>query len=246
MDLTPHITAELHKSYTREVFASQPSLTPDQIQKFGGGEKESAVILIQNVMKYIADMKMSVYVTHATSFNVVSSTIDPHAVRGRFNNFTSLLNEVRFHKMFELKDAIKKIVAVVAPNVFLVNGVLAVWNLSAKDQNALTAVIKRVKDEVDVPDATDATPKKKDKSGYQGSGGKGGGKGRQSGYQVHVDTKALATMVKKIKVLATLTPASKVNAKTMVTTTGNGNLLALGTCMTNLEPTPTRQLLLLK
>ena len=84
----------LTKSYTREGFAS---LTPDQIQKFGGGEKESSVILIQNVMKYIADMKMSVYVTHATSFTAVSSTIDPHAVRGRFNNFTSLLNEVRFN-----------------------------------------------------------------------------------------------------------------------------------------------------
>jgi hypothetical protein len=126
-------------------------------------------------------MKMSVYVTPAIAFNAVSSTVDAHAVRGRFNNFTSLLNEVRFHKMFELKDAIKKIVAVVAPNVFLVNEVLAMWNLSAKDQKALTAIIKYVKDEVDVPDAADATPKKKDKSGYQGS--KGGGKGRQSGYQ---------------------------------------------------------------
>ena len=76
--------------------------------------------------------------------------------------------------MFELKDAIKKIVAVVAPNVFLVDEVLAMWNLSAKDQKALTAIIKYVKHEVDVPDAVDATPKKKDKSGYQGS--KGGGK----------------------------------------------------------------------
>ena len=83
--------------------------------------------------------------------------------------------------MFELKDAVKKLVAVIAPNVFLVNEVIAMWSLSAKDQNALTALMQYVKDEVDVPDATDATPKKKDKSGYQGS--KGGGKGRQSGYQ---------------------------------------------------------------
>ena len=78
--------------------------------------------------------------------------------------------------MFELKDAIKKIVAVVAPNVFLVNEVLAMWNLSAKDQSSLAAVIKYVKDGVDVPDAPDVTSKRKDK-------GKGGGKGRQSGYQ---------------------------------------------------------------
>ena len=181
MDLTPHLTAEPaisdDASYAREVFAS---LTPDQIQKFGGGEKASALTLIQNVMKYVADMKMTVYVSHATSFNAVSATVDPTAVRGRFNNFTSLLNEVRFHKMFELKDAIKKIVAIVAPDVFLVNEVLAMWNLSAKDQKSLTAVIKYVKDEVDVPGATDGTPKKKDKSGYSG---KGGGKGRQSGYQ---------------------------------------------------------------
>ena len=232
MDLTPHITAEpavsADKGYAREVSAS---LTPDQIQKFGGGEKESSVLLIQNVMKYIADMKMSVYVTHATAFNAVSSTVDAHAVRGRFNNFTSLLNEVRFHKMFELKDAIKKIVAVVAPNVFLVNEVLAMWNLSAKDQKALTAIIKYVKDEVDVPDAADATPKKRTSLDT-----------KALKVVVKVDslgTKALAIMSKTTKVLATLTRASKVNARTK-----SGSRLAPN--MTSLEPTPTRPLLSLK
>ena len=68
--LTPHITAEPaaadDKSYAREVFAS---LTPDQSKKYGGGEKVSALTLIQNVMKTIADTKMAVYVTKATEFS---------------------------------------------------------------------------------------------------------------------------------------------------------------------------------
>ena len=40
----------------------------------------------------------------------------------------------------ELSDAIKKIVAVIAPNVFLVNEVIAMWSVSTKDQAALTAI----------------------------------------------------------------------------------------------------------
>ena len=144
--------------------------------------------------------------------------------------------------MFELKDAIKKSVAVVAPNVFLVNEVLAMWNLSAKDQKALTAVIKYAKDEVDVPDATDATPKKKDKSGYQGSGAKGGAKGRQSGYQgsgnYGKNNQSFGNSYSSKQ------GQRQNNGNNSLTTAGNGNLLALS--MTSLEPTPTRQLLLLK
>ena len=109
---------------------------------------------MQNVMKSIADTKMSIYITHATTFSNVSTTIDSHAVLGRFKNFTSTLSEVRFHKLFDLKDAVKKIVAVIAPNVFLVNEVIAMWSVSTKDQAALTAVMTYVMDEVDVPGAS--------------------------------------------------------------------------------------------
>jgi virulence-associated protein VapD len=126
MDLTPFITAEPalsdDRAYVREVFAS---LTPDQIKKYADGEVNSALTMMQNVMKSIADTKMSIYITHATTFSNVSTTIDSHAVLGRFKNFTATLSEVRFHKLFDLKDAIKKIVAVIAPNVFLVNEVIA-------------------------------------------------------------------------------------------------------------------------
>ena len=165
MDLAPFITAEPalsdDRAYVREVFASP---TPDQIKKYADGETTSALTMMQNVMKSIADTKMSVYITHATTFSIVTTTIDSHVVLGRFKNFTATLGEVRFHKLFELKDAVKKIVAVIAPNVFLVNEVIAMWSVSTKDQAALTAVMTYVMDEVDVPGA-EFPSRKKDKGG---------------------------------------------------------------------------------
>ena len=185
MDIVPHTIAEPvttdDKSYIREVFAS---LTPEQVEKYGDGETKSSVTLIKNVLEKVADTKMSIYVTHATTFNAFSATIDSHAVRGRFLNFTSVLNEVRYHKMFEPKDAIKKLVAVITPNLFLVNEVISMWSVSAKGQSTLTAILKYVKEEVDVPSAPAETPKKQKSSQWQSKGGKGkgsGGKGGKSG-----------------------------------------------------------------
>ena len=170
MDLAPHITAESalsdDRAYVREDGEVFASLTPDQIKKYADGETTSALTMVQNVLKSIADTKMSIYITHATAFSNVSTTIDSHAVLGRFKNFTATLSEVRFHKLFELKDAIKKIVAVIAPNVFLVNEVIAMWSVSTKGQAALTALMTYVMDGVDVPGAYVEFPsRKKDKGG---------------------------------------------------------------------------------
>ena len=68
---------------------------------------------------------MAVYITNATAFSSFIATAEAHAVRGRFKDFTAVLNEVRYHTMFEMKDAVKKLVVVIAPNVSLVNEVLA-------------------------------------------------------------------------------------------------------------------------
>ena len=79
LDLEPHIIAEPvatnDKSYVREVFAS---LTPDQAKKYGDGKKFSALILIQIVMKTIADTKMAVYTTKATEFSSFNATVEAH------------------------------------------------------------------------------------------------------------------------------------------------------------------------
>ena len=76
MDLAPFIIAEPALSddsaYIREVFAS---LTPDQIKKYADGEANSTLTMRQNVMRYIVGTKMSIYITHATTFNNVSKTI---------------------------------------------------------------------------------------------------------------------------------------------------------------------------
>ena len=95
------------------------------IPKYGDGEKISALTLIQNVMKTIADTKMVVKITKATEFSSFTAIVDALAVNCRFKNFTAVLNRVRYHKMFEMKDAVKKRVVVIAPNVFLVKEVIA-------------------------------------------------------------------------------------------------------------------------
>ena len=82
--------------------------------------------------------------------------------------------------MFEMKDAVKKLVAVIAPNVFLVNEVIAMWGVSPQTQTALTALIAYVEDEVDTPDTPVDAAKKKDKSKWR-SGDRGSGAGKGSG-----------------------------------------------------------------
>ena len=73
---------------------------------------------------------------------------------------------MRFHKLFELKGAIKEIVAVIAPNASLVNGVVAMWSASTKGQAAPTAVMAHVVDEVDAPGAfAEPPPRGGDKGG---------------------------------------------------------------------------------
>ena len=47
--------------------------------------------MAQNVLKPVADAKMPIYTTHATTFSNVITAIDPHAVLGRFKNFTATL-----------------------------------------------------------------------------------------------------------------------------------------------------------
>ena len=95
------------------------SLTPDQAKKYSDREKVSTLTLVQNVMKTVADTKVAVYITKATDFSSFTATAEVHAVKGQFKNFTAVLNEVRYHKMFEMKDVVKKLVAVIAPNVWL-------------------------------------------------------------------------------------------------------------------------------
>ena len=82
--------------------------------------------------------------------------------------------------MFEMKDAVKKLVAVIAPNAFSVNEVIAMWGVSPKTQTALTALIAYVEDEVDVPDTPVDPAKKKDKSKWR-SGDRNSDAGKGSG-----------------------------------------------------------------
>jgi hypothetical protein len=130
-DITPEIIAEPvatdDATYVAEVNAS---LTPEQQEKFGDNQKASAVTLIQNILKNVADTKTAVYMPHISAFSSFSSTHDEHAVLGRFKSFQSLFTEVRYHKMFDLKDGIKKLVAVVAPKAFLVSEIMVMWNSS--------------------------------------------------------------------------------------------------------------------
>ena len=93
-DITPEIIAEPvatdDATYVAEVNAS---LTPEQQEKFGDNQKASAVTLIQNILKNVADTKIAVYMARINAFSSFSSTYDEHAVLGRFKGFQSLFTE---------------------------------------------------------------------------------------------------------------------------------------------------------
>ena len=63
--------------------------------------------------------------------------------------------------MFELKKAMSKLTAVIAPRSFLANEVYNVWAASPKDQASLTKILKCVTEELDVPMLTPEQPQKK-------------------------------------------------------------------------------------
>ena len=192
VDLAPHIlvmpASTSDRAYAREVVSS---MTADQMEKYGSGEVDSAVKLIQTVILKIADFKMDEYIHNVAAFNSYEGSTDASSVKARFHHFTGLLMEVRYHKMFEVQKAVEKMVAVISPMPFLVNEVFAMWSSSPKDQASLAVVLKHVKDEVDVPVFTHSTPvkdknkdkdKDKNKSDKKGSDwrSKGNWRGRDS------------------------------------------------------------------
>ena len=50
---------------------------------------------------------------------------DKSAVKGKFFQFNAKLNEVRYHKMFALKQGMEKLVSVIRSKPFLMAEVLA-------------------------------------------------------------------------------------------------------------------------
>ena len=175
VDLSPHIlvmpASSSDRTYIREVLSS---MTAEQIDKYGSGEVESALKLMQSVILKIADFKMDQYIHNVAAFNSYEGSTDANSVKARFHHFMGLLTEVRYHKMFEVQKAVEKMVQVISPMQFLVNDVYTMWSSSKKDQSALAAVLKHVKDEVDVPVFTQTPTKsddkdKKDKGDKKGS-----------------------------------------------------------------------------
>ena len=155
LELAPHIIADpaltADAAYVREVIAS---LTPEQYEKYGDNEQTSAMKLIQNVLRNVADMKVELYVHYVGEFVAFETPADESAVKGKFFQFNAKLNEVRYHKMFALKQGMEKLVSVIRSKPFLMAEVLAMWNASPKDQTSFSAVLKHVRNDVDVP----ATP----------------------------------------------------------------------------------------
>ena len=85
VDLAPQITSEPALSedaaYAREVMSS---LTPEQFEKYGSGERTSATKIIQAVLKKVANSKTKVYIHHIGQFTPFAATVDPNAIKTRF------------------------------------------------------------------------------------------------------------------------------------------------------------------
>ena len=150
VDLDLFITAEpLHsidKSTYRRVKAS---LTSDQFSGYGGAETESASRLIQNVFKAVINMPRKLFTAALGKLEALEESAKQSAVKTRCKTFEEKLYEVRFHATFEQSDAIEKLVGILKPHTFLMNQVMGEWASGAKDNVALSALLKSVKKRVD-------------------------------------------------------------------------------------------------
>lgn len=163
-DLAIHITAEPASSHDKAYIRSiMSSLSPQQLTKYGDVTCTSALLLAQKVLKSICEPGMSVYMPNASAFFEFQQTNEEYGVKNRFGQFQSKLMEVRFHKMFEVEEGFKKLVSVINPKQYLLNEVFSKWQVSAKDQSALSRILRHVHTQLDVPDHSPA-PKRTDKN----------------------------------------------------------------------------------
>ena len=140
------------------------------LKKNADTERASGCLLVQNVLKSIADSKTPIYVHHIGAFMALQVTPDSHGMKGRFSDAEAKLTGVKWHKMFDLTGGIKKVVAIIHPNPFLVNEVMIMWNASPKDQSTMSEIIKHIRSELGVPVTPPSEKTKKQKKHEQWSG----------------------------------------------------------------------------
>ena len=161
VDLEPFILAEPIRSADEAYFAKlKGSLTSDQFAALGDGEDKSAAKLMQNVIKNAANKPMVVYLKEYQSFTSMGVTSTPSAVKQRYNEFKKKLQEIRYHKMFDVKDALKHLMQIISPHDTMKYEVMALWNASTKDQQAISDLISAVNQPVldEHEEASNATP----------------------------------------------------------------------------------------
>ena len=100
----PALSSDQH--YYRVVVAS---LSMDQLAKYGGNETKSASKLLQNILCSVAECDVDHYVGALTEFKEFGGTETLNGIKSRFGQFVVELNEVRYHSLFKLENAIKKI-----------------------------------------------------------------------------------------------------------------------------------------
>jgi hypothetical protein len=157
------------KAYYPKVRAS---LTQDQIDDFGDGEQGSALKLIKSVMLGIVKIRQEKFTALLAAFNAQEATVSAAAVKSRFELFKKALLEIRYHPLFELDSALKKLCGVIQPEQFLVHEVISRWTSSSKDQSALTAILAHVRKEIDVIQPT-SNPRANSTQANPSRGGKG-------------------------------------------------------------------------
>jgi hypothetical protein len=121
--------------------------------------------MIKKVFEDVANSSHTVFAINLAKLNGVGQTESASIIKSRLNLFKKNLGEVRYHKMFELKEAIKGLVAVIQPEGYLVHEVLAIWSASSKDQKALSVILTHAAKETNV---TRAGPTDGNGSGSQG------------------------------------------------------------------------------
>ena len=100
-----------------------------------GDGSHSAIQAIQEIYKVIVNVDDDEYIQRMVELRAVSEpTKVMHMMKSRLDMYKKKLTEVRYHKHFNVRDALKGVVQVCQPDAYLVAELMAMWNTGEADK----------------------------------------------------------------------------------------------------------------
>jgi hypothetical protein len=108
----------------------------------------SALRSVAAVLKAVAHVEADEFASRIMELRNVGVTEKLHSVPSRFEVVKKKLIEVQFHPDFKMKDGVKAVVQVCAPDSFLTGELMAMWNATSKQATDFAKVMSYAKKEV--------------------------------------------------------------------------------------------------